>query len=40
VSVWLLAPPLGWTALLPAFGAWRVVSLALWWVRRHLRRAR
>jgi hypothetical protein len=39
-AVWLLARPLGWAALLPALGTWSIVSLALWWTRRHLRRTR
>ena len=40
VLVWLLAPRLASFALLPAFAAWGVVSLALWWARRHFRRTR
>ena len=39
-SVWLLTPTLGWASLLPAFAAWCVVSVALWWARRHFRRTR
>ncbi len=38
--IWLLAPPLGWASLLPAFAAWCAVSVALWWARRHVRRTR
>lgn len=40
VLVWLLAPRLASFALLPAFAAWGIVALALWWARRYFRRTR
>ncbi len=40
VVVWTLAPSMGWESLVPAFVAWGIVSLALWWTRQHLRRTR
>ncbi|MBV8533976.1 MAG: DUF3147 family protein [Alphaproteobacteria bacterium] len=40
MSVWLLAAALGWPSLPAAFAVWCIVSVALWWARRHMRHTR